>query len=110
MAYRKQPATRRQKMAGHQTGTHDVTYNLVSILYHALQGAEIYGKYAEDAEQSGDSEFKDFFAEIQEEEKRRADRVKELLAKRLGQEGIFSEEKGFRQEEKRGSKEAFLEE
>ena len=25
-----------------QTGTRNVTYNLVSVLYHALQGAETY--------------------------------------------------------------------
>ncbi len=107
MAYKQQ---RRQKMEGHPTGTHDVTYNLVSILYHALQGAEIYGKYAEDAEQSGDLEFKEFFLEIKEEEKRRADRVKELLAKRLGQEGIAFQGKEYGQEERRGSKQLFTEE
>ena len=28
------------------TGTSNPTYNLVSVLYHALQGAELYQKYA----------------------------------------------------------------
>lgn len=32
------------------TGTQDVTYNLVSILYHALQGAETYDQYIQDAQ------------------------------------------------------------
>ena len=35
------------------TGTQDTTYNLLSIIYHALQGAETYEKYIHDAEQGG---------------------------------------------------------
>jgi hypothetical protein len=31
------------------TGTKDATYNLVSVLYHALQGADLYEQYASDA-------------------------------------------------------------
>ena len=31
------------------TGTANPTYNLVSVLYHALQGAENYEQYANDA-------------------------------------------------------------
>jgi rubrerythrin len=65
------------------TGTKDVTYNLVSVLYHALQGAENYAIYSRDAEQSGDSETAGFFKECMEQETRRADRAKKLLAKRL---------------------------
>jgi hypothetical protein len=38
------------------TGTPDEHYNLVSVLYHALQGAEIYEEYVEDAEAAGDDE------------------------------------------------------
>lgn len=32
------------------TGTRDETYDLVSILYHALQGAETYDQYIQDAQ------------------------------------------------------------
>ena len=71
-------------MAGEQaTGEHDATYDIVSVLYHALQGAEVYEEYASDAEEAGDSELARFFQDIQQEEKRRADRAKQLLAKRL---------------------------
>jgi rubrerythrin len=70
-----------------QTDTRDATYNLVSVLYHALQGAETYGMYIQDAEQSGSSELAQFFREVQQEEKRRADRAKELLGRQLGQSG-----------------------
>ena len=71
-------------MATQHTGTRDETYDVVSILYHALQGAETYQQYVQDAEQRGDQELGQFFREVQEEEKRRAERAKQLLAKRLG--------------------------
>jgi hypothetical protein len=62
----------------------DTVYDLASILYHALQGAETYGMYIADAEQVGDTELVKFFQEVQEEERQRADRAKRLLADRLG--------------------------
>jgi hypothetical protein len=65
------------------TGTRNTTYDLISIAYHALQGAETYAMYISDAEQSGDSELVQFFQLVQEEERRRSDRAKRLLAKRL---------------------------
>jgi rubrerythrin len=65
------------------TGTRDVVYDLVSVLYHALQGAEIYEKYAEDAFRAGEEEYAHFFTGVRDEEHRRADRAKELLARAL---------------------------
>ena len=65
------------------TGTGDVTYDLVSVLYHALQGAETYEFFESDAEEAGDEELVTFFREVREEERRRADRAKALLTKRL---------------------------
>ncbi len=65
------------------TGTGDVTYNLVSILYHALQAAETHDQYIRDAEESGDRDLAAFFREVKEENTRRADRAKKLLARRL---------------------------
>ena len=67
------------------TGTKDATYNLVSVLYHSLQGADLYGTYASDA--GGDQDLASFFREMQQQEKQRADRAKQLLAKRLQQSG-----------------------
>ncbi len=63
------------------TGTKDKNYNLTSVLYHALQGGENYDSYISDAE--GDDELVDFFKDVQEEEKNRAQRAKKLLADRL---------------------------
>jgi hypothetical protein len=67
------------------TGTKDATYNLVSVLYHALQGADLYEQYASDA--GGDQDLASFFREVQQQEKQRADRAKQFLAKRLQQSG-----------------------
>jgi hypothetical protein len=40
--------------------------------------------YIADAEEVGDSELAKFLEEVQDEERRRADRAKQLLASRLG--------------------------
>ena len=66
------------------TGTGDTVYDLVSIIYHALQGAETYGMYIADAEEVEDAELAKFFKEVQDDERQRADRAKKLLAGRLG--------------------------
>ncbi len=65
------------------TGTQDSTYNLVSIIYHALQGSQTYEQYVSDAEASGDQELADFIRQVRDENTQRADRAKQLLAQRL---------------------------
>jgi rubrerythrin len=65
------------------TGTQDATYNLISVIYHALQGAETYEQYIEDAEQQGDEDIAQFFRDARDESTARADRGKQLLATRL---------------------------
>ncbi|HLL81374.1 MAG TPA: hypothetical protein VK420_01940 [Longimicrobium sp.] len=67
------------------TGTADVTYNLVSILFHALQGAETYDQFVRDAEQSGDDDLAQFFRTVKEEDERRANQAKQILGRRLQQ-------------------------
>ncbi len=69
-----------------KTGAPDTTYDLVSIIYHALQGAEIYSEFVEDAVQAKDSELESFFRKVQEEERKIAKGAKDLLKKRLGRE------------------------
>ena len=65
------------------TGTGDATYDLVSVLYHSLQGAETYEFFENDAQEAGDQELADFFRQVREEERSRADRAKALLTRRL---------------------------
>lgn len=66
-----------------QTGTDDVSFNLVSVLYHTLQEAETMEKYIRDAEASGDQEVIGFFREIQDANRRRSERAKQLLQRAL---------------------------
>jgi hypothetical protein len=61
------------------TGTRDEHYNLVSVLYHALQGAENTDRYAADAEAAGDEQLAAFFRETQGMHTRVAERAKSLL-------------------------------
>lgn len=61
------------------TGTRDEDYNLVSVLYHALHGAENCDIYALDAEAGGRLDLSDFFREAQAMQRQLADEAKELL-------------------------------
>lgn len=65
------------------TGMKDEDYDIVSALYHALQGAEVCGKYIDDAKKEGDDEVVSFFHEVQEKNRDLAMKAKELLAKRV---------------------------
>lgn len=58
-------------------------YDLISVLYHALQGAETTAKYIQDAEQEGDQEVVQYFRNAQENYQQLADRAKSLLVNRI---------------------------
>jgi hypothetical protein len=47
------------------TGTRDEHYNLVSVLYHALNAADTCDRYALDAETAGDERLAAFFRKTQ---------------------------------------------
>ena len=61
------------------TGTRDEHFNLVSVLYHALQGADSIEVYIFDAETSGNERLAAFFRETQAIHVQIAERAKELL-------------------------------
>lgn len=61
----------------------DKTYGVVSVLYHALQGAETYEQYIADAQRADDQELVTFFRECREQESERARRAKQLLLDRI---------------------------
>jgi hypothetical protein len=61
------------------TGTRDEHYNLISVLYHALHGAENCDRYASDAEVAGDERLAAFFREAQAMHTQVAERAKGLL-------------------------------
>jgi hypothetical protein len=66
-----------------KTRTSNAAYDVVSVMYHALQGAETYDRYVADAEERGDGELADFFRDVQERNCEIADRAKALLRERL---------------------------
>lgn len=61
------------------TGTRDEHYNLISVLYHALHGADNCDHYAMDAEAAGDERLGAYFREAQAAQVQIAERGKELL-------------------------------
>ncbi|MDQ4129044.1 MAG: hypothetical protein M3151_14045 [Actinomycetota bacterium] len=61
------------------TGTRDEHYNLISVLYHALKGADNCEHYAMDAEAAGDERLAAFFREAQGGQMLLGERAKELL-------------------------------
>ena len=64
------------------TGVSNANFNLVSILYHALQAAQTYDTYIRDAEQQGDTNLAQFLRQIQNEDRNRAQYAMQLLAQR----------------------------
>ena len=50
------------------TNTPDKHYDLISVLYHALEGAQTYAQYAEDAGRAGDKELAQFFLQVQQQQ------------------------------------------
>jgi len=65
------------------TGMRDEHYDLVSVLYHALQGGETSQIYIDDARKAGDDELAAFLEQVQAEDRNRAGRAKSLLIERL---------------------------
>ena len=64
-------------MASEHTPADDIVYDLVSIQYHALKGAEVYDRYIEDAHEHED--VVEFVKQVKEEDAKRAVRCHELL-------------------------------
>jgi len=62
------------------TGTRDEHYNLVSVLYHALQGADTCDKYTLDAEAEGKQDLASFIRTAQRSNTELADQAKKLLS------------------------------
>ena len=63
------------------TGTTDPTFNVISVVYHALQGAETIQMYLDD--QGTDDELRQFFQQVQQGYRRAADMGKQLLVQRI---------------------------
>jgi hypothetical protein len=68
-------------MPAGETGFDDVTFDLISVQYHALKAGHDYGQYVRDAENAGQDDIAAFFKEVMEQDSARAKRVHEFLAK-----------------------------
>ena len=67
-------------MATGETGVDDVTFDLISVQYHALKAGHDYGQYVRDAENAGQDEIAQFFRDVMAEDAARGRRCHELLA------------------------------
>ncbi len=71
-------------MATGETGFDDVTYDLVSVQYHALKGGHDYGQYVRDARNADRDDIAEFFEQVMAEDAARASRCHEFLKERSG--------------------------
>jgi len=69
-------------MAEKHAPTDDIVYDLVSVQYHALNGAQLYDKFTADAD--GHEDVKAFFQRCAEEDARRAEECHDLIGKLTG--------------------------
>jgi hypothetical protein len=74
------------RMSGRQGLVSDDAYNMVSVLYHTLQGCETYQKYLDDAQSAGNQEITQFLQETIQEMQRRSQRGQRLLMQFLQHE------------------------
>ena len=73
-------------MASEHTPADDIVYDLVSIQYHALNAAEAYGKYIEDAHEH--ENVVEFIRQCQSQDSERAVKCHELLGELTASGGI----------------------
>ena len=81
------------------TGARDEQYDVVSVLYHALKGAETVSRYIDDAREAEDEELVDFLTETKDEYAARAEKAKRILASRLEAGSTEEEEEEEEDEE-----------
>jgi len=88
----RQPAERSKLTKLSPVGIDDDVFGLVSVLYHAAQGAQACEQYIDDAERAGDDELVRFFEECRDQQNERAARAKQLLVTRTDDESDEDEE------------------
>jgi len=66
-------------MASEHTVADDIVYDLISIQYHALKGAEGYDRYLNDAHSAEHPDVNEFIEHCKREDEQRAIRAHHLL-------------------------------
>ncbi len=64
-----------------QTSIDNQCFDVVSVLYHTLQGSQTLASYIEDARQGGNQELVQFFQELKQQQDRWAEQANQFLAK-----------------------------
>ena len=72
-------------MEQQQTSTNNLYYDLVSVLYHALEAGQSYTTYIQDAQQAGDQQLAQFFQQLQQQQSQLANQVQQILSQRMTQ-------------------------
>lgn len=67
-------------MATGETGFDDVTFDLISLQYHALKAGHDYGQYVRDAKNAGKDDIAAFFEQVMSEDASRAHKCHQFLA------------------------------
>ena len=75
------------------TGADDVTYDLISVAYHALQAAQTYRQYEQDASR-GDQQMQQFFRKVCDDNRQCAEQALQMLQQHLGGQGGQSKQHG----------------
>lgn len=78
-------------MSQSKTGTSDAFFDLVSCVYHALEGAQTCARYVEDAKEQCDPELESLYSEWQRAQAQFAQKAKAVMARRLGEEQQLSD-------------------
>ena len=63
-----------------QTPISNAYYDLVSVLYHALEASQTSAAYVQDAQQAGNQQLAQFFQSVQQTANQQADQARQLLA------------------------------
>ena len=66
-----------------ETGVKDLSYNLISVIYHTTNAVTLYDTFIKDAEEAGDNDCAQFLRETQEAAKEVAKKAQTLLAGHL---------------------------
>lgn len=67
-----------------QTPISNEQFDLVSALYHLMDGAQTYGTYIRDAEQANDQEVAQCFRDMKQQSEQDIEKLRGLVVKRIG--------------------------
>lgn len=86
------PVFEPRSISDDEARTSNENYNLISVLYYALQEAETCEHHVQDAERAGDHELVDFFTELRDSQIARAFQARRLILDRLERYGDEEDE------------------